>query len=332
MKVLMYSVSDYERSYLVEVNEEAISTDITTVPVSASTAKMAGGYDIVSVSGNDKLDAETLKALLECGIRFVTIRSAEVEHVDLTAAEKAGITIAAVPHYAPFPVAEHAVALMLALNRKLVLANTQVRNYNFALDELIGFNLHGKKVGIIGMGRVGRTVARILDGFGCQVLGFDLKPDPDLCHAISLTFTDLDTICREADIITLHVSLNEHTKHLIDSQRIALMKKGVMLINTSRGKVVHTEDVLKGLEEGKIGYFGADVYEQENNLFAHDYSNNLLKADALLNRFLELPNVIITPHQSYATHETLRDIANATYYNIECFARQVPCSNEIFER
>lgn len=329
MKVLMYSTKDYERPYLLEANKDNIKTDITSVALTMNTVKMANGYSAVSVFTGDDVSAQVLQKLHEYGIRFIAVRSVVCDNVDLVVAEKLGIRVANVPAYPPHAIAEHTVALILALNRKLIRANQQVRKYNFSIDDLVGLDLYGKTVGIIGMGRVGRAVARILDGFGCRLLAHDITPDPVFSEALSVTYESLDTICREADIITLHVPLTDRTKYLINRQRIALMKKGVMLINTSRGAVINTADVLKGLESGSIGYFGADVYEHEHDLFFHDYSDNLIKSDAVLNRFLELPNVLITPHQSFATRETVQRIAEDTFYNIGCFAHNIVSQNEL---
>jgi D-lactate dehydrogenase len=325
----MYSTRDYERPYLFQANISSITTDTTDVALSLRTAKMAKGYDVITTGGGDDLSLPVLQQLQEAGVRAVAIRALTGDHADIRAAEQLGIRIAHVPPYDPHAIAEHTVALMLALDRKLIKANRQVRAYNFAIDNLIGFNLHRKTVGIIGMGRVGRAVARILDGFGCRLLAYDLLPDPDLCEALSLVYLDLDTICCEADIISLHLPLNEKTRYIIDRRRIDLMKKSVMLINTSRGAVINTADVLRALEQGRMGNFGADVYEHEDDLFFHDYSNDLIKSDAVLNRFLELPNVLITPHQSFATGETLQAIADATYYNIGCFIHRLACRNEL---
>ena len=329
MKILIYNTKDFERSFLLEANKDNHRTDITSVPLTMDTVKMANGYSIVSVFTGDNVSANVLQQLHQYGIKYITVRSAVCDNVDIIAAEKLGIRIANVPPYSPYAIAEHTVALILALNRKLIKADRQVREYNFSIDNLIGFDLHQKTVGIIGMGRIGRTVARILDGFGCRLLGYDIAPDPDLSEALSITYTDLDTLCSEADIISLHVPLTHQTRHLINRQRIARMKKGVMLINTSRGAVINTADVLKALEQGAIGYFGADVYELEHDLYFHDYRENPIKSDPMLNRFLEMPNVLITPHQSFASRETLTQIAEASFYNIGCFINNLVSKNEL---
>lgn len=329
MKILMYNTKDFERPFLLEANKDNYRVDITSTTLAMDTVKMANGYAMVAVFNGDDVSAKVMQKLYDYGIKFIVVRSAVHDNIDLAAAEKLGIRVANVPPYSPFAIAEHTVALMLALNRKLVRASRQVQEYNFSIDNLVGFDLHQKTVGIVGMGRVGRRIARILDGFGCSILAYDIAPDPELEKNLSVTYTDLDTLCKEADIITLHVPLTDQTRYLINKERISLMKKGVMLINTSRGAVINTVDVLKALEQGAIGYFGADVYEHEHDLFFHDYSKNFIKADPVLNRFLELPNVLITPHQSFATRETLTRIAEATFYNIGCFAQNLVSGNEL---
>ncbi|MCS6809555.1 MAG: 2-hydroxyacid dehydrogenase, partial [Candidatus Kapabacteria bacterium] len=272
--------------------------------------------------------AEVLDKLYDAGVRYIALRSAGFNHVDIQRARELGFRVANVPAYSPYAVAEHTVALMLALNRKIVRASNRVRDLNFSLDGLVGFDMNGKTVGIIGTGKIGSVVAKILHGFGCRLLCYDIKPDPELERLYAAVFTDLSTLCAESDIITLHTPLLPETKYLINHERIAQMKKGVMLINTSRGGLVHTADVIEGLKSGHIGYLGIDVYEQEQGIFFYDYSDTILQDD-MIARLLTFPNVLITSHQAFLTHTALHNIAETTLYNVSCWAKGLHSEYEL---
>ena len=217
---------------------------------------------------------------------------------------------------------------MLALNRKLILTDKQVHHYNFTVGNLVGFDLHQKTLGIIGTGRTGSVVAKILHGFGCRLLGYDIKENKELSEKYNLEYVDLKTLCRSSDILTLHTPLNTATKYLINKEMLDEMKLGVMLINTARGAVINTEHVIEALENGKIGYLGMDVYEKEKGIFFYDYSKNKI-TDEMLKKLMSYPNVIITPHQAFATNEALSNIADTTFYNIDCWANNKNSDNEL---
>jgi D-lactate dehydrogenase len=272
---------------------------------------------------NDQLDAEVLKALCTGGTQLIALRSAGYNHVDLTAAKNLGLTVVHVPHYSPHAVAEHTVALILALNRNIHRAHNRVREGNFSIDGLLGFDMFGKTVGIVGAGRIGTCLARILEGFQCRVLFSDPQPSAEAIAA-GFSFISLDALLATCDIVTLQCPLTSATRHLINASTIARMKRGVMLINTSRGALVDTPAVIAGLLSGQIGHLGLDVYEDEAELFYEDRSNRLI-ADDVFSRLLTMPNVLVTGHQAFFTGEALTTIAETTLDSISVFAAGQLC-------
>jgi D-lactate dehydrogenase len=278
---------------------------------------LAAGSNAVCAFVNDRLDQATLAILSRHGVKLVALRSAGFNNVDVLAAQQCGLTIARVPAYSPEAVAEHTVALILALDRKIHRAYARVREGNFALDGLLGFNIAGRTFGVVGTGKIGLAVARIMRAFGCTVLAYDPMPDPDL-EATGGRYVPLPDLLAQADIISLHCPLKPETRHLIDSRAIKRMKPGVMLINTSRGAVIDTKAVIAGLKSGKIGYLGLDVYEEEGDLFFEDFSDQLIEDDVFA-RLLTFPNVLITGHQGFFTVEALTAIAETTIANLTSF-------------
>jgi len=328
MKVAVFSTHLFEKSILQNAAGNKHELAFFEAPLSAVTAVMAQGCEAVCIFVNDDASAPVLSRLKEMGIRFLVLRSAGYNNVDVDAAAKLGIKLARVPEYSPYAVAEHTVALMLALNRKLIKANNRVRDSNFTLDGLTGFDMQGKTAGIIGVGKIGRVVGKILQGFGCHLLAYDPYPNQELEKELGLSFVDVDTLCEQSDIITLHAPLTEETKYIINKERINKMKKGVMLINTSRGALVHTKDVIQGLKSCKIGYLGLDVYEEEKGLFFEDHSAEILQDDVIA-RLMTFPNVLITSHQAFLTDTALQNIADTTVQNLSDFEAGVTCPNEI---
>jgi D-lactate dehydrogenase len=281
----------------------------------------------VCVFVNDQAVAEVLAALAAAGTRLLALRSAGFNHVDLDAARRLGITVARVPAYSPHAVAEHTVALMLALNRKIHRAYTRVREGNFALDGLLGFDLYRSTVGVVGTGAIGTEVARIMLGFGCRVLAFDKTIREDLA-ARGVEYVALDALLAQSTIVTLHTPLTAETRHLIDAAAIGRMPRGVMIINTGRGALVDTPALIDGLKSGQIGYLGLDVYEEEESLFFRDLSSTVIQDDVFA-RLLTFPNVIITGHQAFFTREALAAIAETTLQNIDAFERGERSGNEL---
>jgi D-lactate dehydrogenase len=291
-----------------------------------SNVKLAEGHPIISCFVNDKLNAEIINHLADKGLRLIALRCAGFNHVDLNVAKQRNVTIVRVPAYSPYAVAEHAVALILALNRKIHKAYNRVREGNFSLDGLTGFDLHGSTVGIIGTGKIGAVFAGIMKGFGCKIFAYDPFVNKDI-EGFS-QYVDLDTLLKESDIISLHLPLSPKTFHLIDLEKIEKMKPGAMLINTSRGGLVDTKAVIAGLKSGKIGSLGLDVYEEEEGLFFQDHSGEIILDDVLA-RLLTFNNVLITSHQAFLTQNALHNIADTTMENVQAFLNGEKLLNEV---
>jgi D-lactate dehydrogenase len=328
MKTLIYSTRSYEKAALDNANTAKHDLTYVAVPLSIQTAPLADGFTTIIIFVNDDASAKVLEILHEKGVRNMLLRCAGYNNVDLAKAKQLGIRVARVPEYSPYAVAEHAVAMMLTLNRKLIRANNRVHELNFSLDGLMGFDMHGKTVGVIGTGKIGQVLVRILHGFGCRILAFDKFVNETLAATYGVEYTSLDNLYEQSDIISLHVPLMESTHYMINAASIAKMKDGVMLINTSRGKLLNTRDVIEGLKKGKIGYVGLDVYEEESNLFFDDHSEDILQDD-VISRLLTFKNVLITSHQGFLTDVALRNIADTTMFNLQCFLEGTACENEV---
>ena len=293
------------------------------VHLKQETLELAKGYEAICVFVNDKIDQSMLKELHKNGTKLIALRCAGFNNIDIKAAQEIGITVMRVPAYSPYAVAEHTLALILTLNRKIHKAYNRVRESNFSLDGLLGFDLYGKKAGIIGTGKIGKLVAKILSGFGCEVLLYDPFPDDHLEYG---EYYDLKTLLNDSDIISIHCPLNDKTKHLINKESIALMKDGVMIINTSRGAIINTKDAIQGLKSCKIGYLGLDVYEEEEKFFFEDHSETIIQDDILM-RLISFPNVIVTAHQAFFTQNAMRNIAVTTLKNIKDFEENKELNN-----
>jgi D-lactate dehydrogenase len=317
MRVAVFSTRSYDQNFLERANHRGEHDLVFLEPrLMPQTAPLAAGFKAICAFVNDRLDREVLQILQEGGTRFIALRSAGFNHVDLKAAAEFGIRIARVPAYSPHAVAEHAVALVLSLNRKVYRAYNRVRDANFALDGLLGFDLHGKTVGVVGTGKIGRIFSRIMKGFGCKVIALD--PYPNEAAREYLDYVSFDDLLGRSDVIALHLPLTPDSYHLIDAAAIARMKRGVMIINTSRGALVDTLAAIDGLKNGTIGYLGLDVYEEEEDLFFEDKSDSVLQDD-VFSRLLTFPNVLVTGHQAFFTEEALRNIADATLGNLRAF-------------
>ncbi|HLL13304.1 MAG TPA: 2-hydroxyacid dehydrogenase [Rubrivivax sp.] len=318
MRVAIYSTRPNDREFLARANGAGRHQLVfLEARLDATTVAVAGGAQAVCVFVNDRLDAGVLQALHEAGVRLVALRCAGFNNVDLVAAAALGIAVGRVPEYSPHAVAEHTAALVLTLNRKIHRAYNRVREGNFALEGLLGFDLHGRTVGLVGTGRIGACFARIMVGFGCRVLATapDINPD---CEALGVHYVDLEALLAESDIVSLHCPLTPHTRHLIDAAALARMKPGAMLINTSRGAVVDTPALIAALKSGQLGSLGLDVYEEEADLFFRDLSGEVLHDD-LFARLLTFPNVVVTGHQAFFTADALRAIAETTVGNLDSF-------------
>jgi D-lactate dehydrogenase len=314
MKIAFFSTQSYDKKFFDEVNVHyGYELLYLEASLNATTYILAEGCDAVCIFVNDKADAETLRNLAKLGIHNIVLRCAGFNQVDLDEAARLKMKVLRVPAYSPESVAEHAVAMILTLNRKTHKAYNRIREGNFSLERLTGFNLYGKTVGIIGLGKIGLAFGKIMEGFGCKVIAFDPYEKNVPPH---IRLTNTDTLFQESDIISIHCPLTPQTKHLLNKESFAKMKDGVMLINTSRGAVVCTADAIDALKTGKLGYLGIDVYEQEEKLFFRDLSESVIADDQIL-RLMSFPNVLITAHQAFLTIEALTEIAETTLTNIK---------------
>jgi D-lactate dehydrogenase len=328
MKVAVFSTKPYDRAFLEAANAGHGHELVFFTPrLTQETVPLAVGYQAVCVFVQDELDQDVLAALAGSGTRLIALRCAGFNNVDLAAAARLGMAVVRVPAYSPHAVAEHAAALVLVLNRKVHRAYARVREGNFALDGLLGFDLNGRTVGIVGTGQIGAVLARIMHGFGCRLLGHDVRAQP-ACESLGMRYVSMAELLAESDIVSLHCPLTPQTRRMIDAAAIALMKPGAMLINTSRGGVLDTRAVIEGLKSGRIGSLGLDVYEEEAEIFFEDFSGRVLQDDVLA-RLLTFPNVVVTGHQAFFTREALEAIAHTTLANITAVAQGQPCTNRV---
>lgn len=317
MKVAVYSTKSYDRPFLDAANEGRHELRYLDCRLEVSTAALAKGSSAVCLFANDRANATTIMAFAHMGVRLICLRAAGFNNVDLGAARKHGIAVARVPAYSPHAVAEHTFALLLSLVRKVHRAYNRVREGNFALDGLMGFDLVRKTIGVVGAGNIGSVVARIARGFGCSVLIVDPVRRPD-CESDGARYVDIEELLQRSDIVTLHCPLNESTRHLVDSGALARMKAGAMLINTSRGAVLDTHAVIDALKQGHLGGLAIDVYEEEEALFFEDRSDRPIMDDEFA-RLLTFPNVLVTGHQGFFTVEAMTNIASTTIANLTSF-------------
>lgn len=328
MKVAFFSAKDFERGAFDAYNaKKGHELRYLTPHLNEDTAGLAAGHDCVCVFVNDALNAAVVDALGQLGVKLIAARSAGFNHIDLEAARRNGIAVVRVPAYSPFAVAEHAVAMLLTLNRKMHRAYNRVREGNFALDGLLGFDLHGKTIGVVGTGKIGQVFARIMLGFGCEVLAYDVAPNVSV-REMGVQYVALADVLRKSDIVSLHCPLMPATHHMINDETLGRMKPGAMLINTSRGGLVDTRAVIAALKSGHLGSLGLDVYEEEAELFFEDLSGQVLQDDVFA-RLLTFPNVLITGHQAFFTSEALQGIAMTTLDNVSEFESTGDSKNRI---
>lgn len=329
MQVAFFSTRPFDRQFFDQANTaRRHELHYIEARLTPSTSPVARGFPAICAFVNDRLDADVLSDLAAGGTRLIALRSAGFNHVDLDKARELGLTVVRVPAYSPYAVAEHTVALMLALNRKIHRAYARVREGNFVLDGLLGFDMHGRTAGIVGTGKIGTVVARILIGFGCQVIAYDAAPSED-CRALGVAYVPLPELWERSDIITLHAPLTAETRHMIDASAIARMTRGVMIINTGRGALVDTSALIDGLKSGQIGSLGLDVYEEEEHLFFRDLSSTVIQDDVFA-RLLTFPNVFVTAHQAFFTREALQAISETTLANVSAFEEGRRSGNELW--
>jgi D-lactate dehydrogenase len=323
-KTVVFDTKPYDREALEKASAGLdIQWRFREVRLSADTTALAQGAQAVCTFVNDHVDRPCLEALASLGVKHIALRCAGFNSVDLPAAKELGFTVTRVPAYSPYAVAEHAVALLLALNRKIPRANNRVHDQNFALNGLVGFDLHGKTAGIFGTGKIGRVTAQILRGFGMRVLASDPFPMLDWAEKYGIKYTDPLTLARESEVISLHTPLTPETHHIIRQETLELMKPGTILVNVSRGALIDTKALIAALKCGRLGGVALDVYEEEEGVFFEDLSGTILQDDELA-RLLTFPNVLITAHQAFLTHEALAEIARVTVENLVALASAQP--------
>lgn len=313
MKITFFSTQSYDKDFF-DLNNTGFELEYQEVSLNLKTAVLAADSEAVCVFVNDKVEEAVIAELAKGKTKVIALRCAGFNNVDLEAARKYNINVCRVPAYSPEAVAEHALAMILTLNRKTHKAYNRVREQNFSLNGLLGFNLKGKTIGVVGTGNIGKAFCHLLSGFGCRILAFDIVANRELENA-GVEFVPLIDLFSQSDIISLHCPLNDQTRQLINSGTLEWMKKGAMLINTSRGGLICTQDVIDALKSGKLGYLGIDVYEQEENLFFRDLSSDIIQDD-LIQRLMSFPNVLVTAHQAFFTEEALIQIAQTTLTNV----------------
>ena len=322
MRVALFSAKRYDRQSFEAAGARGFS--YIEAHLGPETVAAAAGHEAVCVFVNDRLDATVLERLQQLGVRLVLLRCAGFNNVDLKAAQQLGLTVARVPEYSPHAVAEHTLALLLTLVRKTHRAAARVREGNFELDGLLGFDLHGKTVGVVGTGRIGRCVLRIFQGLGCEVLAHDPFPHPE----VTAPYVPLDELLARSRVLLLQCPLNADTHHLINAERLARMPRGAILVNTSRGAVIDTKAVIRALKSGRLGGLAIDVYEEEADLFFADHSADILTDDVFA-RLLTFPNVLVSAHQAFFTEEALAGIASTTLANLQAFAETGRALHEV---
>jgi D-lactate dehydrogenase len=328
MKIAVFSTKSYDRQYFDKFNiNSQHQFTYFEASLNADTTNLTIGFQGVCVFVNDKIDKRTIENLSKNGIKLIVLRCAGFNNIDLEATEANNIKVVRVPAYSPQAVAEHAVALILTLNRKTHKVYNRVRESNFSLENLTGFNLSGKTIGVIGTGQIGAVFCQIMIGFGCKVIAYDIKESADL-KAKGVDYQLFNEVLSNSDIISLHCPLTPETHHLFNKNSFSKIKKGAMLINTSRGGLINTVDVIEALKSSKLGYLGIDVYEQESDLFFKDLSESIIQDD-LIQRLISFPNVLITPHQGFFTEDALTQIAIITMKNIADFENGIALINEV---
>lgn len=328
IKIAFFSTKDYDREVFDEYNKK-YSYDITyfSSKLNVETAPLTKGYDVVCIFVNDLVDEETIKILKEYNVKLIALRCAGFNNVDIKHIDSS-IKVVRVPEYSPYSVAEHAVALLLTVDRKIYKAYQRTKTYNFTLNGLLGFDIHGKTVGVIGTGKIGKCFIKIMNGFCANVIAYDIFEDKDAEKKLNFRYVTLEELYENSDIISLHCPLTEENEKMINHNTMSKMKDGVYIINTSRGKLIDTDSLIERLEEGKIGGLCLDVYEEESEIFSNDLSNSYIRDKDLLT-LLSMPNVVITSHQAFFTKEALNKIASDTFNNIQDIFLNGSCQNEV---
>lgn len=328
MKVLVYSIHGFDKPFLEKAALDKHEMIYTESPLNETTAHLAEGFDGIALFTSDNASAKVLEKLSKVGVRYIALRSVGYDHIDIEMAKKLDIKVANVPAYSPYSIAEHAVALLLALNRKIIKGQELIKINDFRLDTLVGYDLHGKTIGIIGTGNIGASFARIMNGFGCKLLGYDIEINQELIKQTQIEYTTLENICKNSDVISVCCPLNDKTKYMFNKTTFSLMKKGVIFINTARGGIVNTIDLIEAIELGKLTAVGLDVYEYEKPIFFYDHRENEID-DEIFKKLRSYNNVLITGHQAFLTNEALTGIAYTTIDNLNQWSNNGFSTNDI---
>ena len=326
VKILFYDTKPYDKKLFEDYNKNyGFEIKYLETKLNSETAPLAAGYDAVCIFVNDIADKETLETLKNCGVKLLVLRCAGFNNVDIQNLPE-GLKVVRVPRYSPYAVAEHAVALLLSVDRKIYKSYQRTKKYNFTLNGLLGFDIHGKTIGVIGTGKIGKVFIQIMKGFGTEVLAYDVYPDEKAAQEMGFKYTTLDELYEKSDIISLHCPLTDENTNMINKDSIKKMKKGVVIINTSRGKLINSDDLIDALGKGKIGGLGLDVFDEEEDFFLNDMSNSYYR-NTELSVLLTMPNVVITSHQAFFTKEALDKIGKVSMDNIKEFFETGNCEN-----
>jgi D-lactate dehydrogenase len=329
MKTLIYSIHGFDKPFFENHQQYIHQLEYTDEKLSLASVSLAKGFDAIALFSSDNASSEVLIELNKLGVKFIALRSVGYDHIDLIKAKELGIKVANVPAYSPYAIAEHSVALLMTLNRKVLLAKELSNKNDFRLDELVGFDLFGKTIGVVGTGKIGAAFCNIMNGFGAKILAYDIEENEELKSKISLTYTSLDKLCMQSNVISLNCPLNQATKHMFNKELFSIMKKGVIFINTARGGVVNTLDLIEAIENDTIGFAGLDVYEFEKPIFFKNHQNTEIK-DEVFQKLRAYPNVLITGHQAFLTNEALTGITNTTIENLTSWQLTGTSPNELY--
>ncbi len=329
MRTLVYSIHGFDKPFIEKLGKGKHELVFTELPLNENTAHLAEGFEAVALFTSDNVSSKVIEQLHTLSVRFIALRSVGYDHVDIAKAKKLNIKVANVPAYSPYAIAEHSVALLMALNRKIILAQELMKQNDFRLDKLVGFDLHNKTIGVVGTGKIGSAFIRIMHGFGCKILAYDIEQDNELIEQCRVQYTSLETLCKNSDVISVNCPLNDATKYMFNKKTFSQMKSGVVFINTARGGIVNTKDLLDALAHGIVGSAGLDVYEHEKPIFFYNHSNTQIE-DELFEKLRSHENVIITGHQAFLTNEALQGIAKTTIDNLDQWSQTGKSENEVY--
>ena len=328
MKTLVYSIHGFDKPFLEKAAMQKHELTFSELPLQKTSAHLAKGFQAVALFTSDKADEEVLNLLNEYGVKFIALRSVGYDHVDLIKAKQLNIRVANVPSYSPYSIAEHAVTLLLSINRKILLSHELMKKNDFRLDNLVGFDLHGKTIGVVGTGKIGAAFAKIMHGFGCEILGYDVSENKELITQTKISYVSLEELCSVSDVISVHCPLNSTTNYLFDRTVFSKMKNGVLFLNTARGGIVNTLDLMEAIDKGIVAAAGLDVYENEKNIFFYDHPTSSIKDD-VFEKLRSYSNVLITGHQAFLTKEALEGIAETTIENLSEWEQNGSSKNDL---